>query len=367
VGVLTTSRADLGVYLPVMDALRESPALELRVIAGGSHVDERYGGTEWEIEREGHQVFRRIRCFADDMGSSIALSASEMAGLLHDWRPDVLLVLGDRFEMLACALATAGFRLPLAHIHGGELSEGALDDSFRHALTKLSHLHFPATEDAERRLRQLGEEAWRITRSGAPALDRMATLEPEDMDLPERFLLVTYHPVTQEPGQEGAQTASLLAALDSTGLPCVVTAPNADPGRDAIEAALREFCERRPDSRYVVSAGARGYFTLMRRAAAMVGNSSSGIIEAASFELPVVNVGTRQDGRTRAPNVIDSGSPEGEIQAALERALSSEFRQSLAGSPNPYGDGRASERIVSRLEALEIDDRLMRKRFVDIG
>jgi UDP-N-acetylglucosamine 2-epimerase len=147
----------------------------------------------------------------------------------------------------------------------------------------------------------------------------------------------------------------------------VVTAPNADPGRDAIEAALREFCERRPDSRYVVSAGARGYFTLMRRAAAMVGNSSSGIIEAASFELPVVNVGTRQDGRTRAPNVIDSGSPEGEIQAALERALSSEFRQSLAGSPNPYGDGRASERIVSRLEALEIDDRLMRKRFVDIG
>jgi UDP-hydrolysing UDP-N-acetyl-D-glucosamine 2-epimerase len=174
---------------------------------------------------------------------------------------------------------------------------------------------------------------------------------------------VTYHPVTLEPGREGAQAEALVAALRRVGRPCVVTAPNADPGQQKIRERLRRFCRSRANAKFVESAGSEGYFDLLSRAAAMVGNSSSGLLEAPSFGLPVVNIGTRQDGRLRARNVIDCGYDVGDIVRALRRALSPAFRRSLRGLKNPYGDGRAAERIVKRLESVPLDDRLLRKGF----
>jgi UDP-hydrolysing UDP-N-acetyl-D-glucosamine 2-epimerase len=366
IAVITTSRADFGIYVPVLRRIQESPALRLRLVAGGSHLSDELGRTEREIEAEGFAIHRRVECLRPTMAASIAAAIAGMNAALSEWRPDIALVLGDRYEMFGCAVAFAAFTIALAHIHGGEVTEGALDDSFRHAITKLSHIHFAVSDDAARRIEQLGEEPWRIHRTGSPTIDRLLALDPEVIDLPERFLLVTYHPVTLEPGADAEQAEALVAALETVGLPCVVTAPNADPMREPIEKILRAYCDRSSESRFVVSAGARRYATLLRRAAAMVGNSSSGLVEAPSFALPVVNVGSRQDGRTRSANVIDCGYGVDQIVGAIRHALDPAFRASLDGSPSPYGDGHASERIVDVLETVELGPGLLRKRFRDL-
>jgi UDP-hydrolysing UDP-N-acetyl-D-glucosamine 2-epimerase len=366
IAVVSTSRADFGIYLPVLRRIEESPTLRLRLIAGGAHLSDEFGRTEQEIEAEGFTIHYRIECLRPTMAASIAAAVDGMTDVLSDSRPDIVLVLGDRYEMLGCAVAVAASAVPLAHIHGGEVTEGALDDSFRHAITKLSHLHFAVSEDAAARIEQLGEEPWRIHRTGSPAIDRLLALAPEDLELPDTFLLVTYHPVTLEAGAESEQAHALVAALETVGLPCVVTAPNADPGHEPIEKILHAFCDRSPESRFVVSAGARRYATLLRRAAAMVGNSSSGLVEAPSFALPVVNVGSRQDGRTRCANIIDCGYGADQIATAIRQALHPAFRTSFNGSPSPYGDGRASERITQVLENVELGPALLRKRFRDL-
>lgn len=363
---MTTSRADFGIYLPLLRRIEDSVAVRLTLVAGGSHLSDDHGRTEHEIEAEGFTIHCRIDCLRPTMAASIAAAVDGVGAAVADWRPDLVVVLGDRYEMLGCAIGFSASAIPLAHIHGGEVTEGALDDSFRHAITKLSHVHFAVSEEAAQRIRQLGEEPWRIHRTGSPALDRLLSLEPEAMDLPDEFLLVTYHPVTLEPGAEADQARSLVAALDRVGLPCVVTAPNADPGRERVEEVLRAFCDRSPESRYEVSAGARRYATLLRRATAMVGNSSSGLIEAPTFGLPVVNIGSRQDGRSRSPNVVDCGYRVDDIVAALRRALDPAFRNGLEGLQSPYGDGNASERILSVLETTELGPRLLRKRFYDL-
>jgi UDP-hydrolysing UDP-N-acetyl-D-glucosamine 2-epimerase len=262
--------------------------------------------------------------------------------------------------------------MPIAHIHGGEITEGAIDDALRHAITKFSHLHFVATERAARRVVQMGEEPWRVTISGAPGLDHVHSLQlPDRKELEELVgldftpppLLVTYHPVTLEPEETETQVANLLGALAEVGHPIVFTYPNADTHNRLIRRMLREFVGRHPQSRIVENLGTRAYFGMMRQAAAMVGNSSSGIIEAASFKLPVVNVGNRQAGREHGRNVIDVGYGREEILQGMRTVLSAGFRTSLADLVNPYGDGHAAERIVERLADVELGDRLIRKRF----
>jgi len=354
IAVLTTSRADFGIYRPVLDRLAGSRHLRARLIVSGSHLEPRFGHTIREIEHEGYAAFRRVRCLRGDMTGSMARMLEGMGRQFRSWRPDLMLVLGDRFEMLAGALAAVPFQIPIAHLHGGEVTRGALDDSFRNVISRISHLHFVATREAAERLRRMGEEAWRVTVSGAPALDR---LKGRPRGPRGDFLLVTFHPVTREPGRESAQAGALVAALRRLGRPCLITAPNADPGHEAIRERLR----RAPDSRFVESAGGEGYFDLMSQAAAMVGNSSSGIIEAPSFRLPVVNIGTRQEGRLRARNVIDCGYDAPDIVRAVRKAVSPAFRRSLRSLKNPYGDGHAAERIVRRLESTVLDDRLLRK------
>lgn len=289
-------------------------------------------------------------------------------------RPDILLVLGDRFEMYAAALAALSFKIPLGHIHGGELTQGAIDDALRHSMTKLSHLHFVSVQEYGRRVAQLGEEKWRIIVSGALSLDLLRSVELLSADeLRAKYgirtepppLLVTFHPVTLEHEQTEWQTGELLAALDATRLPIVFTLPNADTNGRVIARLIEEFVSTHTSAWIVPNLGPQGYASLMTLATAMVGNSSSGMLEAAPLGLPVVNVGTRQQGRLRTANIVDVGYRRKDVLQGIKRAVSSGFRDAAAKVVSPFGDGRAAGRIVSVLKQIPLDQRLLTKHFVD--
>lgn len=377
-GFITTSRADYGIIRPILKAAQADSRFEIAVVAAGTHWAPEFGRTAREIEADGFTIAHKVECLVssdspEGMAKSAGLGALGFAQLFGSWRPDILVLLGDRIEMFSAGLAALPFLIPMAHVHGGEVSEGAIDDSLRHALTKLSHLHFVSTDDHARRVRQLGEESWRVTVSGAPGLDNLAAFAPmSDAELEAELglrldkapLLVTYHPVTTEADQAEAQMAELLAALPASA-PVILTLPNADSGGRAIARLIEEYIRDHANACLVASLGTRAYFTLMTRATAMVGNSSSGIIEAPSFALPVVNIGNRQRGRQRAANVIDSAYGRREIASAIARAVSPDFRRSLKGMTNPYGDGKAAQRIVSVLAEVTLDARLTTKRFAD--
>jgi UDP-hydrolysing UDP-N-acetyl-D-glucosamine 2-epimerase len=288
--------------------------------------------------------------------------------------PDILVVLGDRYEMLSAAVAALPFALPVAHLHGGEVTEGAIDEQIRHAITKLAHLHFPAAEPYAERVRQLGEEAWRVHCCGAPGLDRLqaqATMSREalaerlELGLGHPTMLVTFHPETLAAADVPRQVGELAAALEGLPGDLVITAPGADTAHRAVTTALQALAVRRPATRLVAALGDETYCSLLQAADVMVGNSSSAIIEAPTFGLPAVNVGDRQRGRLRAANVIDVGHDRTAIGAAIRRALDPGFRKSLAGLVNPYGDGHAAPRIARVLQEVELGPRLVRKRFVD--
>jgi UDP-hydrolysing UDP-N-acetyl-D-glucosamine 2-epimerase len=380
IGVVTVARSDYGIYRALLRRIHADGALRLLLFVAGTHLADEHGATIREIEADGFPIAARVEVYAgsDDpaaIATAVGGGVERFGDAFARERPDVLVLLGDRLEMLAAALAALPFRLPLAHIHGGESSEGAFDESIRHAVTKLSHLHFASAERHARRIRQLGEEPWRVVVSGAPALDAVReTARLDETELERRLgmrlngptLLVTYHPATLDPADVRTRTAQLLEAVAASGLAAVFTYPNADPGGNAIRALVDEYVRAHDNACAVPSLGSDAYFTLMRRAAAMVGTSSSGIIEAASFGLPVVNVGIRQQGRLRAANVIDVADDAAAILEGIRRAMSPEFRESIADVDNPYGDGRASERIVATLKGVELGPELLVKRFVDV-
>jgi UDP-hydrolysing UDP-N-acetyl-D-glucosamine 2-epimerase len=379
IGAVTTSRADYGIYRPVLQRIKEHPDLELMLFVGGMHLSPEFGLTVNEIEADGFYVTERVEMLLasdtpEGIAKSMGLGTIGFAQAFARSRPDVLLVLGDRFEMHSAALAALPFNISIAHIHGGEITEGAIDDALRHCITKLSHLHFVATEDYEKRVIQLGEEPWRVLVSGAPSLDNLGSLEflsREHLEaqfglrLSQPPLLVTFHPVTLEYEQAEWQVVELIGALRESGLPVVITMPNADTGGRVITRLLEEFAEDYPQAQMVKNMGTQAYFSLMAIAAAMVGNSSSGIIEAPSLQLPAVNVGNRQRGRTRAMNVIDVGYCRNEILAGIQQSISPDFRDSLRDLVNPYGNGQASGLIVERLNDVNLDQQLITKRFVD--
>jgi UDP-hydrolysing UDP-N-acetyl-D-glucosamine 2-epimerase len=378
--VVTVGRSDYGIYLPILRAIEADADLRLHLIVSGAHLSPEFGMTVDAIEADGFTVADRVEMLVssdspEGTAASMGLGLIGFSRVFQRSRPDMLVVLGDRFEMFAAALAALPFCIPVAHIHGGEVTHGAMDDALRHAMTKLSHVHFVSTAEYGRRVEQLGEDPWRVVISGAPALDHLRTLtllSPSEIE--SRFgiamtpapLLVTFHPATLEPGQTEWQTRELLAALERAGLPIVFTQPNADAGGRRIGSLIDEFVPTHPLARRVDTFGTAGYFGVMRGAAAMVGNSSSGIIEAASFGLPVVNVGTRQAGRVRAANVIDVGNTSDEILAGIRQAVDPAFRAGLTGLVNPYGDGQAAAAIVERLRTIPLDDRLRVKRFRDV-
>ncbi len=377
IGVVTGSRADYGILRPLLRAIEADPTLSLSLMVTGMHLSPEFGATVKDIEREGFRIDEQIEMLlASDtpeaIGKSMGLGTIGFSQVFARRRPDILLALGDRFEIHAAVVAALPFKIPVAHLHGGEATEGAFDDALRHSITKFSHLHFVATEEYRCRLIQMGEEPWRITVSGALAVDNIRTtkfLTREELEakvglsLDRPPLLVTFHPVTMEFEQTEWHVGELLEALRQFDRPVVFTMSNADTQGRRITQKIREFVSRHTRSRLVENLGTQSYFSLMAHAAAMVGNSSSGLIESSSFCLPVVNIGTRQNGRVRAANVIDVGYRREEICSGIRQALGPEFRANLKGLKNPYGDGHATEIIIGRLKQVVLDDSLLVKRW----
>jgi len=366
---------------PLLKKLQQSGRCALQLIVGGTHFEARHGSTVQEILADGIPVSEEVPTpvKSDDAeGATKALSEgiAGMAAAYARLDPDLIVVLGDRFEMFAAATAAVFLRKPLAHLHGGELTLGAVDDVMRHSMTKMSHLHFASTSRHGERIVQMGEEPWRVHVSGALAIDNLNDLEllrPRELEerLGFRFegkpVIVTFHPPTLENLDLGEVADALIGALDRSNGTVIFTAPNADPGGRLIHHKFLEISTKNPKFHFVESLGTAGYFSLMNCAAAMVGNSSSGIIEAASFRLPVVNIGRRQEGRVRPDNVIDCGNQQSEIESAIDRALSEPFRRSLENLTNPYGTGHAADLISNVLLDTPLDERLLYKRFFDLN
>jgi UDP-hydrolysing UDP-N-acetyl-D-glucosamine 2-epimerase len=371
VGVITAGRNDFGIYIPVVRAL-VAEGLEPVVIATGSHMDPRFGETVRDISAAGFSVAYRVPMVpehddAASVSSTMGYGMMQLAAIYADARLDLLMILGDRYEMFAAATAAVPFKLPLVHIHGGEITEGAIDEQFRHALTKMSHLHFVSTPVYRDHVLQMGEEPWRVVVCGAPGLDPLTHFVPLPLEALEASLgmhlgaapfMMTFHPVTLAATEE---VDEVLAALDCfPGVPVVITMPNSDVGYGTIVKRLRDYVAVRPNAALFESLGTERYFSLMNYASVMVGNSSSGLIEAASFGLPVVNVGDRQKGRVRGKNVIDVPCNWAQIEHGIQRALALDLR----GLINPYGGGHAGEVIAKNIAVIELGERLLLKKFM---
>ncbi len=374
IGVVTTSRADYShLYWPLRE-LAARPEIELGVFALAAHLAPQFGNTIAEIERDGFPVQARIECLLSSdtdtgMAKTIGLALLGLADALTAWRPDLLLRIADRYEMLAPAVTALALRIPIAHIEGGEVSQGAIDDQVRNALTKLAHVHFTSTETARRRVIAMGEEPWRVHRAGAPSLDHLrrsklldrAALEARlEVQLTPPTIVAAWHPVTIL-RDTNAEADAFFAALEGATGQIVFVYPNADAGGLALIERARALAARRAQTHVFVNLDPIAYWSLLRQADALIGNSSSGIMEAASYALPVVNVGMRQQGRERARNTIDAPADSDSIRAALERALDPTFRASLAGMTNPYGDGTAATTIARVLATVPLEGLLVKQ------
>lgn len=374
IGVVTTSRADYShLYWPLRELAAHS-GVELGVFALGPHLSPDLGMTIAEIERDGFPLRARIECLLSSdsdtgMAKTIGVAILSLADALTAWRPDILLLIADRYEMLAPAATALALRIPVAHIEGGEVSQGAIDDAVRNALTKLAHVHFTSTDLARRRVISMGEEPWRVHRAGAPSLDHLRRSKLlTRSELEERLgvtlvpptMLAAWHPVTIL-RDTNAEADALFAALAQRPGQLIFVYPNADAGSHALIARTRALAETRPQTRVFVNLDAVTYWSLLGQVDALVGNSSSGIMEAGSFALPVVNVGMRQQGRERGANLIDAPAEVGAIGAAISRALNREFRACLAGMRNLYGDGTASETIARVLTTVSLEGLLIKQ------
>lgn len=381
---VTTSRADFGLLRGLLDAIASDSALHLQLIASGMHLARTFGSTWHEIEADGLRIDRKINLrLTGESGlanlQSLSFGLAAFGPAFASLKPDIVVLLGDRFELLAPAISALMLRIPIAHIHGGELTEGAIDDSVRHAITKLASVHFVATECYRRRIIQMGESPKRVFNFGAPGLDQLyhstlltrPQLEEElHFRLEDPVALVTYHPVTRDAAGAGAQVACLVGALQESGLTAVLTMANADAQGALINSRLRAVCAKNPERfKWFPHLGHSRYLSCLKHFSVMVGNSSSGLTEAPSFRLPVVNIGDRQRGRVRAANVIDVACDRDAILKAIKRATSLHFRASLHRMRNPYDrfrDGRTSERIKDALKQITFSDDLLKKSFHDL-
>jgi UDP-hydrolysing UDP-N-acetyl-D-glucosamine 2-epimerase len=382
--VVTTSRADFGLLRGLIKSILADTTFRLQLIASGMHLAQGFGQTWRDIEAEGIKIDRKIRLQLKGDSSlanleSVCLGFKSFAKSFAELKPEIVVLLGDRFELFAPAISALMLQIPIAHIHGGELSEGAIDDSIRHAITKLASLHFAATESYRQRIIQMGESPNKVFNFGAPGLDQLygsalltrTQLEQElGFSLRDSVALVTYHPVTRGAGSPSAQVDCLVAAIKASGLKAVFTMANADAHGSLINNRLLTVCAQNPERfKWIPHLGHHRYLSCLEHFAVMVGNSSSGLTEAPSFQLPVVNIGDRQRGRVRAANVIDVPCARAAILEGIKRAISPRFRTSLRGMRNPYDhfhDGRASERIKDVLKHVNLSEDLLKKSFYDL-
>jgi len=359
----------------VLDALRDHPRVELQIVVGGSAILPKYGEVLDLMQKDGFKCSAKITMVFEG-GSPIAMAKTtgigitEFATVFDNLNPDVVIVRGDRYEVLSAAIAASYLNIPVAHIEGGDVT-GTIDESVRHAITKLAHIHFPATQKARERILRLGEEPWRVMVAGAPALDRILN----DQVMPKQTLLKKYrldprqplgllvqHPVHSQIKEAGKQIQSTLQAIVDLKLQTVVVYPNADAGGRAMIKVLGKF-KKYLFLKHYKSIPHADYLGLLKIASVLIGNSSSGIIEAASFRLPVINIGCRQEGRERSVNVIDVPHEKRIIARVIQKVIHDQkFRRRVKQCRNPYGDGKASGRIVKFLGKVNLNNRLIQKK-----
>jgi GDP/UDP-N,N'-diacetylbacillosamine 2-epimerase (hydrolysing) len=377
---VTGTRAEYGLLKRVMDGIRAASDLELQVVATGMHLSPEFGLTYREIEQDGFRIDRRVEMLLSSdtpagVAKSMGLGMIGFADTFEQLAPDLLLVLGDRFEILSAVSAALVARIPVAHLHGGETTEGAYDESMRHAITKMAHLHFVAAESYRDRVIQLGEDPDKVFLVGGLGVDNIRHAELLDRDALEaslgfefgpRNLLVTFHPATLEQATAAGQMEELLTALgtlENTRL--VFTMPNADTGGRVLLGMIEEFAETHLNARAYTSLGQLRYLSCLRQVDAVIGNSSSGFAEAPSFGIGTVNIGDRQRGRLKAASVIDCNPERNEIIAAINKVYSPGFRETLRTVRNPYGDGGATSKILSVIRETPLE-KLTTKVFYDL-
>jgi GDP/UDP-N,N'-diacetylbacillosamine 2-epimerase (hydrolysing) len=379
--VITGTRAEYGLLRWVMQGIKDDAELTLQIIATGMHLSPEFGLTYREIEKDGFRIDRKVEMLTSSdtsvgIAKSMGLGIIGFADALDDLKPDLIVVLGDRFEIFAAVSAALIARIPVAHLHGGETTEGAFDEAIRHSITKMSQLHFVAAEDYRRRVIQLGEQpdnVFLVGGLGIDAIKRITLLDREalevslDFKFGSRNLLITYHPVTLEGQSSMQQMAELLAALDDladTNL--IFTLPNADTGGRELAAMVEAFVATHANARVYVSLGQLRYLSCMKYVDGVIGNSSSGLAEAPSMGVGSINIGDRQKGRLSSSSVIDCAPTLGSIRAALIKLYDPAFRLTLPNTVSPYGHGGASKKIIEVLGTYPLEN-LLKKAFYDIS
>lgn len=382
VAVVTATRAEYGILKPLIKRLKAEPEIELQLLVTGTHLSAKYGNTEQEIIKDGFEIYERIPILEDgntayDVSCTMANAIKGFAAYFRKEHPDLLVVLGDRTEMLGICCAAMNEHVPIAHLHGGELTEGAVDDCVRHALTKMSYLHFAASEEYRKRIIQLGETPDRVFHVGAlgvenilksPLLSYEEMCESVGIPKGKKYAVVTFHPVTLEGGSEQEQADVLIEAMNQRSeYFYLITKANADAGGEAVNARLEAYCQSVRNAKLVASLGMQRYLSAVKYSCFVLGNSSSGIIEAPALGIPTVNIGDRQKGRLMADTIITCNVKKEEIVAAMDKASHVPHNISVL-----YGDGNTSEKIVNVIKLFLFDEKwdlekaFLKKKFYDV-
>ena len=376
VSVVTATRAEYGILTPLIRALNKDEDIDLQLIVTGTHLSDKYGRTENEIIKDGFEIFKRIPILeagntAYDISLTMANAIKGFAEYFRDEKPQIVFILGDRTEMLGVAAAAMNERIPIAHIHGGEITEGAVDDCVRHALTKMSYLHFASTEEYKKRIIQMGESPDRVYNVGALSTENILNLPlipekelresigiPKSMD----YSAVTFHPVTLEVDSAKEQIEALCDAMDANNdVFYLITMANADNGGDMVNKMLNDFAMEHSNTKMVSSLGMVRYLSAVKYAKFVLGNSSSGIIEAPVLGTPTVNIGHRQKGRIMAESIINCEPDLRSISEAIKKAIATEHKPSFI-----YGDGKTSQLILQKIKKYLLEDITTKKQFYDI-
>tara|TARA_B100000959_G_scaffold244238_2_gene268063 strand:+ start:371 stop:1534 length:1164 start_codon:yes stop_codon:yes gene_type:complete len=379
--VITGTRAEYGLLRWVMDGIQKSSKLELQIIATGMHLSPEFGLTYREIEKDGFRINKKVEMLVSSdtkvsLAKSMGLGMIGLAEAFEELKPDLILVLGDRFEIFSAVAAGMVARIPVVHLHGGEATEGLIDESIRHSVTKMSHLHFVAAEEYRNRVIQMGEEPDRVFLVGGLGIDSIVKMnllarseleESLDFKFGKKNLLVTFHPVTLEENTSEEQMEELLSALGKLKeTHVIITMPNADTDGRILFGLIENFVRTHPNSKAFTSLGQLRYLSCIKHVDAIVGNSSSGLTEVPSFKKATINIGDRQRGRIKADSVIDCEPLEKSILEAVRKLYSQEFKKNLKSVINPYGTGGASDAIVKVLENISFDH-ILKKRFYNLN
>ena len=375
IAVITGNRSEYSLLKHIMNEIRNRDELELKLIVTGAHLSHKYGYTVNEIINDGYKIDEKVEIITNESTttSEIGTAILKFENVFNKIKPDIILILGDRYEIFAVAATAMSMNIPIAHISGGEITEGAMDEQIRHSITKMAHIHFAGVKEYANNIRKMGEEDWRIFNVGEPGIEniKLTTLKTKEeisnelgIDFNNDTILVTYHPVTLEKDETENQINELIKALDKLNKNLIITYPNSDNGGKIIIDKLREFSKNKSNVYLYKNLGSVNFLSVMNLCDVIVGNSSSALIEAPYFKKPVVNIGNRQKGRLKANNIIDCSNNYIDILEAINIALSEEFRNYCKEVKSLYGEGNTSKEIADVLDKIELGEKILKKKLI---